>query len=155
MRNPELFFVAAVMLLIASVVLILCGAVLQYQYGPGLGAVLFQTGRLLLVAGGAVTMWYFKWSRGAKPIKTVSKPKRSRAFTIGMYAFWLLVVLALLVVLILQRQGMYFSADDRLGNIVLSVFPLLLAALVVGYFLVRYSTGNPLSKMSKKSRRPK
>jgi hypothetical protein len=152
MRNPELLFVGAVMLLIASVALILCGAVLQYQYGPGLGALLFQTGRILLVAGGAVTIWHFKWSRGSKPTKTVSKAKRSRTFTVGMYAFWLLVVLALIVVIILQRQGRYFSADDRLGNIVLSVFPLLLAALVVGYFLVRYSAGKPLSK---KSRPPK
>ena len=152
MRNPELFFVTAVMLLIASVALILSGAVLQYQYGPGLGALLFQTGRVLLVFGGAATIWWFKWSRGSKPTKTISKAKRSRAFTIGMYAFWLLVVLALLVVVILQRQGSYFFPDDRLGNIVLSVFPLLLAALVVGYFLVRYSDGRPLSK---KSRPPK
>ena len=145
MRNPELYFVTAVMLLIASVALIVSGAVLQYLYGPGLGVLLFQTGRILLVGGGAVTIWYFKWSRGPKRPKTAAKAKRSRALTLGLYAFWTAVVLALLAVITLQRQGTYFSPDDRLGNLVLAVFPMLLAALVVAYFLVR-STGAPAGK---------
>lgn len=139
MRNPELYFVTAVMLLIASVALIIVGAVLQYQYGPGLGVLLFQTGRVLLVFGGAATIWWFKWSRGSKRSKSTAKAKRSRAFTFGMYAFWLAVAGGLVAIVTLQRQGRYFVPDDRLLNLALAVFPLLLAALVVAYFLVRHS----------------
>lgn len=145
MRNPEFYFVTAVMLLIASVALIVSGAVLQYLYGPGLGVLLFQTGRILLVGGGAVTIWYFKWSRGPSRPKAAAKAKRSRAFTFGLYAFWTAVIVGLLAVITLQRQGRYFAADDRLWNLVLAVFPMLLAALVVAYFLVR-SAGAPAGK---------
>ena len=150
MRSPELFFVTAVMLLVASVALIIVGAVLQYLYGPGLGAPLFQTGRILLVGGGAVTIWHFKWNRGSKRIGT--RTKRSPMLTLGIYAFSIAIAVALFAIVVLQRQGRYFVADDRLLNFVLAVFPLLMAALVVAYFLVRYSAGKPPGK---KSRRPK
>jgi hypothetical protein len=66
MRNERVLFATAVTLLIVSVGLMLGGAALDYQDGLGAGSALIQFGRLLLLGGGAASIWYFKWSRGSE-----------------------------------------------------------------------------------------
>ena len=62
MVNERILFAGAITLLIISSGLMIAGAVLDYQDGLGAGSALIQFGRLLLLGGGAASIWYFKWT---------------------------------------------------------------------------------------------
>jgi hypothetical protein len=134
MPHERLLFAAAVTLLIISSGLMIGGAALDYRDGLGAGAALSQFGRILLLGGGAVSIWYFKWSRN----KTDAKKNKLPKLTLGAYAFWIVVTAVLFGTAQLQRQGIVYGESDRLWTLILAVLPVVLAALIVTFFLMRH-----------------
>jgi drug/metabolite transporter (DMT)-like permease len=145
MPHDRLLRAAAVAILVISVGLIIAGATLDYVDGPGAGTSIYQFGRLLLIGGGAVAIWYFKWSRGSERGEDTAVRKLPK-MTIGMYAFWIVVAALLVVALHLQQQGRFFTEDDRLWSLILAVSPVVLAAIIIAYFLVRDVARGQLNK---------
>jgi hypothetical protein len=140
--HERLFQAAAVTLLVISLGLIIAGAVLDYQNGLGAGTGIYRFGRLLLLGTGAAAIWYFKWTRGKANSTALKLPK----VTVGMYAFWIAVGAIIVVATHLQAQERFFTEDDRLWNLILAVVPLVLAAFIVSYFLVRDALRQQLNK---------
>jgi hypothetical protein len=134
MPHERVFFAAAIVLLVVSSGLMIGGAALDYQDGLGAGASLTQFGRILLLGGGAASIWYFKWNRNKTDSKKTNLPK----LTIGAYAFWIVVTAVLFGAAQLQRQGIVYGESDRLWTLILAVLPVVLAALIITFFLMRH-----------------
>lgn len=147
MPHERVFFAAAIALLIISSGLMIGGAALDYQDGLGAGASLTQFGRILLLGGGAASIWYFKWNRNKTDSKKTNLPKAA----IGAYAFWIVVAGLLFGAAELQRQGIVYGESDRLWTLILAVLPVLLAALIITFFLMRHHRRQ--QQQNKKGRR--
>lgn len=148
MPHQRVFFAAAIVLLIVSCGLMIGGAALDYQDGLGVGASLTQFGRILLLGGGAASIWYFKWNRNKMDSKKTNLPK----LTIGAYAFWTVVTAMLFVAGQLERQGIVYGESDRLWTLILAVLPVVLAALIITFFLMRHHLRQ---QQQNKKRRPR
>ena len=144
--HERLLFGATITFLVMSVGFAISGAVLEYQDSNGEGARLRQFGQLLLVGSGAASIWYFKWRRSSERDKTDAKPFKLSKPKRGIYAFWILVIIMLAGAMQLQRERMFFVADNRLWDLILAILPVVLAALIVTYFLVRHSIRSQLDK---------
>jgi hypothetical protein len=146
-----MLFVAAVTLLIISAGLMIGAAALDYQDGLGAGSALSQFGRLLLIGGGGAAIWYFKWGRNSERSKKGAKEKTLTKPTLGVYVFGILATVMLLVSVPLQRQSTSYAESDRLWLLIVAVLPVILAAMTVAFFLVRYH----LKQQQNKKTRPR
>jgi hypothetical protein len=147
MPRDSILFAGAITLLVISAGLMIGGAALDYQDGLGAGSALSQFGRLLLIGGGAAAIWYFKWGNSQRG----RQERKSTKPTLGMYALGIIATILLVVTTQLQRQSTSYAENDRLWLLIAAVLPVILAALVVAFFLVRYHLKQ---QQNKKVRRP-